>query len=368
MPTYTPVNPQMVAWDPQAITGGIAQAIQLADAYEQASERRDTQAMRIAAQNAANRKMVELATPETKAALARLGFETSSYGAKMPYVPIMAEAEGAGAESILRKAEIEKAIQPFRMKTASVQAESESELAPDIANLQGVELQNRLFNAQSDLELANGKFELAQKQLKDAIDNFEQGKATERDIADLAVQLRRAEVDKVKSETLYNTMIRGRGRSAQDTEAEISRLRSQAAALLRQPVPDPNADPSATGAGTMMPLSRYMDVTRDPETGQLRFEMSPGWLGLGFGSEKRTAKTSQAAEQMRDQYINTLRRLNELEDVRAGIRPGQQEPLAIESTSGGGLIIDTPQQLVDAVRNGLPAEQAKKIMAQKGWK
>ncbi len=101
LPSYSAPDPNLVAFNPSAVTGGIGQSFQLASMLEQVKAQRQKKALmdaimqsQIEAENAKNNQITQLAGPETQNKLKALDVSNLKFNAEMPNIAPAGLLEG----------------------------------------------------------------------------------------------------------------------------------------------------------------------------------------------------------------------------------------------------------------------------------
>lgn len=327
MPVYSPVNPNLVAFNPTQITNGMGQAFQLAQQYEQLkaskalqAEAEATRQARIAQQNALAQYDVartqaalptlvpraeldiakmgnerDLLGPERDARLAGLKLQTAQAGAELPNVIPASELKGAQISANLESLAPITAANIAQAKAQTAAAQSELSLAPLKRETMGAQLmlgqkiaQLQMSGAEPEQMLKN--LRIAQ-QLGDAKTDAEYKKA----LRDADLELKKSQIDENKAQAAYAL---GLGRQAMGAQ---ERTPAQKAKQLQDLIME--LDRMKVGDGIRTLGVYKSDTFNNDGTVKSKF--------LGFGSADRDP-VGDFYLSLRESYQNELKALQPL--------------------------------------------------------
>ncbi len=266
MPSYTAPDPNLVAFDPSAVTGGIGQSFQLASMLEQVKAQRQKKALmdaimqsQIEAENAKNNQITQLAGPETQNKLKALDVSNLKFNAEMPNIAPAGLLEG----------------KKIAAATNMVQPLSEAEIAA--ANAKKAESESALnLNALSETAASNKlnsqikDYEDIDKQRQSKIDRalaenaYAKTKNTSEEASfeadsKLRDEKTRAEIEALKATAKYHNDLIDTKRI--ETPAQMAQAIGAMGLSAKRAEDAAYALPS----GKFGNLAQYREATRDPE-------------------------------------------------------------------------------------------------------
>lgn len=379
MPSYTPVDPSAVAFNPNGFVQGAGQSLELFRLVEKLKadkalqdELSSTRANRVGATNATNlstilteperakdvlagyRQNDALRDSDTKAKLARMNLSFATDEAELPNVIPAAKLRGSMIDSDLtllkpktefgiKKYENDlRALEPLTDASIAEAAAREAEAKSSVAL---ADMSKRLKESQMDLALHGLQFAkenlptsqiIEQYTLQDKYQNLEKDLKQGRDLKEVEIDLKKANAE----------YARGLGRQAGGAQNPESEVRSIESALKTQ---------SELPVGDGRPFRAYLNESFNEDGTRKKT-----WGGLG--SAKPLDPVGEALIIQRDHLLNRLNQINISLNDRVSARTVEQKG----SQSLGGSKREPQKMPTFEQRDGLPVftvEQAQKAPA-----
>lgn len=392
MPRFTPADPSLVAFNPQAVTGGVLQSIQLANEFskrkaflQQQADEAAVRDARIASELARYGITTNTAPGEIAATNARNAGTTKS-------TPFLTDAQIAKAQQVsaVTPGETKAIIADQNFNEAERPRVEEARAIRNMAELSAAEIKayleiekasNDLAKARADGLIEPAQAELAARDIQERLDSFE--KSHKQDS-----EMKQAAIEELKSKArLNNAHANPQGDSR---EKALSRLQVNAGRLDTGIKSLESFKVAAPDGGVTVPLTQYRANTRDASGNPLT-ERSWWKFGLGAGDPvPRNPQAEKALTQL-DRLLNARETLNKqiadavvsdmdqsggMPQIRVDV-PGEQAGPSGQAdqvpatTIGGGQPQQAPtkDQILDAVRSGqLTPDAAKELARQLGLK
>lgn len=346
MPTYQPVNPSLVAFNPSQVSDGMMTAFNLSRALEDIkakkalqAELENTRKNRLEAQNAQNAliaaksqaglglvnpqtaleqgqiaQQMTLLQPTTDAKLSDLAFGTAKNNANIGNLGLLASVDKAKAEADLSTIGPVAQAAVAEAGSRAATAKEDTQNATLRGSAQAADYRLKAKQALGDYDRYDKEQQLVVSKLNDALENAE----TDQDVLRLTRQAKldkeKADIDYVKAHAKY---LEAQGlslptKASEKISAQIAAASAEKHRLMSEKFVLPD--------GSVGNLASYLEIVY-PQGGTEPTGKVGGFMGIG----KSTAKQNKIAEDMLRQY--------ELQDKTISILTRQRnKALGIEGT------------------------------------
>lgn len=373
MPHVGLADPSLVAFNPQAITGGVLQSIQLANELSrrkaflnQQAEEDAIRRARIAAINARNQGVVDV-TPHTTLADIALADKTSALA------PVQTDVGLAQGKGTLADLAFNEQMRPLSQDTTRLLAEATNASAPDQSDVivQGAKNAAEAARAAAALNPVKNELDLAQTQ--ESLGSLEEDKKRADRLKEAQIKLEEANADYAKAHGEYYLKKSSRTDLTPDEiQKQLAHVETSIRNLKADKFTNPN-DPKAMP----VPLLQYKGSVIGADGAPVVDSDVLNKITFGLlGSETPRTMDPEAARSL-DQLNGLYNLRNQLTKQLTGggstssiSLPASVAPAKTSgSKSNADGVFKTPAALLDAVRSGSVSKDAAKAYAtQMGWK
>jgi hypothetical protein len=277
MPQFVAANPELVAFNPNAVTGGVLSTIQIADMLakrkaflQQQAELEATRDSRLGAENARNQALISVAPRRALSDIA-LADKTSALAPSETDVGL-AQNKGALADIAFKEG-----IRPHMEEAARIAAEAQAAAAPGMADVTMAAPGLAMTKINADLSTIPGKAALDAAKSEEELTSLPEDTARNDKLKDakIALDLAQAEYNKANASYLNRDKPKS-GNGVDELQKALGHVETSIQRLENAKVVNPN-----TEGGFPVPLIQYQNQVHDQNGGVLSgYKFSnPGILG-----------------------------------------------------------------------------------------
>jgi hypothetical protein len=350
MPGFTPVDPTLVAFNPQAITSGALSAIQIAQQLQRKRAFDAQQAELAATRDARIAEELARSGIVTQTAPGVIGAANARNLSTVKIQPSATELAIAGNQAGLGDIQFREQMRPLTQDTLRMGIEARNANAPYETDLLFGQTDRALQDLKIASELAPLTGQLAVAQTTQKIEDIPEDKSLSDRLKKAEANLREAQAEAAKAQAEYTR--RDRPRAGQDATDQLQKQLGHVEQSIQRLENSKVINPSADNNGMPVPLIQYQGQTRAPD-GSVIIDR-PSFLGMEFG-----AGTPRTLNPVAEQKSAELARLYALRDtlnqrLTAGVAQDAGVSLAPAPVKAAPATTSTDRPLTPAEAAKLP--------------
>jgi hypothetical protein len=292
MPGFTPVDPSLVAFNPQAITSGALTAIQIAQQLQRKRAFDIQQAELAATRDARIAEELARSGIVTQTAPGVIGATNARNLSTVQIQPSATDLAIAGNQAGLGDIQFREQMRPLTQDTLRMGIEAKNANAPYETDLLFGQTDRGLQDVRLANELAPLTNQLAVAQTTQKLDELPEDKALNDRLKRAEANLKEAQAEAAKAQADYTK--RDRPKAGQDATDQLQKQLGHVEQSIQRLENSKVINPSVDNNGMPVPLVQYQGQTRGPDGKVLTDQSS--FLGIPFGSAT-PKKLNPVAEQ-----------------------------------------------------------------------